>query len=65
MNFINQLADKTAWAARDHNEGVRCDVTNCFYHDQHGKCSADKIKVGPTYAASSADTACATFKQKQ
>ncbi len=44
--------------------GITCDVTNCHYHHSGGTCSAEKIKVGPQYAASSADTICATFKPK-
>lgn len=41
--------------------GVHCDVTNCHYNDQKS-CTASNIKVGPQYAASSADTICSTFK---
>lgn len=43
--------------------GIRCDVTNCHYNDQQC-CVANEIKVGPQYAASSADTVCATFKPR-
>ncbi|MCI9414333.1 MAG: DUF1540 domain-containing protein [Clostridiales bacterium] len=44
------------------NPGVRCDVKNCVYHDGDKACTAEKINVGPTYAVSTTDTACATFK---
>ncbi len=47
------------------NNGVSCDVTNCHYHDGKNTCVAEKINVGPSYATSSTDTVCATFKQKQ
>lgn len=43
--------------------GIHCDVTNCFYNEQKA-CCADEIKVGPQYAASSADTVCVTFKPR-
>lgn len=43
--------------------GIQCDVTNCHYNEQKS-CVANEIKVGPQYAASSADTVCATFKPR-
>ena len=43
--------------------GVHCDVTNCYYNEQKA-CTAEDIKVGPQYAATSADTVCATFKPR-
>lgn len=43
-------------------EGISCDVHNCRYHDGRSKCLAGNINVGPSYASSSADTVCATFK---
>ena len=46
------------------NNGVSCDVTNCIYHNGTNTCTAAKINVGPSYANSSTDTVCATFKQK-
>lgn len=49
---------------KDHIDGIHCNVTNCVFHDPNDKCSADRIKVGPTFASTSADTACATFKRK-
>lgn len=44
--------------------GITCDVSNCVYHDGRGYCYAGKINVGPSFANSTADTLCATFKQK-
>ena len=43
-------------------DGVCCDVKNCVYHDGESRCTAGEITVGPTYASTSGDTACATFK---
>lgn len=43
--------------------GIHCDVTNCYYNEKTS-CTASEIKVGPQYAASSADTSCATFKPR-
>ena len=46
------------------NEGVKCDVQNCVYHAGEKYCTAKCIAVGPHSAQTSADTICATFKQK-
>ncbi len=62
MNIADQISGRLG--QKDHINGIHCDVTNCAYHDPKCKCSADQIKVGPTYASSNADTVCATFKQK-
>ncbi|GAA6514051.1 DUF1540 domain-containing protein [Phocea massiliensis] len=45
-----------------HIHGVKCEVTNCVYNNQKEYCTAKEIKVGPSYASSSTDTICATFK---
>ena len=45
-----------------HNEGIKCDVKNCVYHDGECYCTAGNIHVGPSHAEKSADTVCATFK---
>lgn len=45
-----------------HIKGVCCDVKNCVHHDASGCCTAQEITVGPSYASTSSDTACATFK---
>lgn len=47
-----------------HIKGIGCDVKNCAYHDGDCYCTADKVTIGPSYATSSADTVCATFKEK-
>lgn len=59
---VNKITDKIP--KKDHISGVHCDVTNCVYHDPKSKCSANQIKVGPTYASQSGDTVCDTFKTK-
>lgn len=47
-----------------HIKGIVCDVKNCAYHDSENYCTADKIAIGPSYATSSTDTVCASFKPK-
>ena len=47
------------------NNGISCDVKNCQYHEGDCYCTADKIAVGPSFATSSTDTVCATFKPKK
>ena len=47
------------------NEGISCDVKNCQYHEGDCYCVAEKIAVGPSFATSSTDTVCATFKPKK
>ena len=63
MNVVDKITDNMS--KKDHIDGIHCDVTNCSYNDAKCKCSANQIKVGPTYAANSSDTVCSTFKQKQ
>jgi hypothetical protein len=40
-------------------------VKNCMYHDCETYCTAKQIAVGPSHACSSADTVCATFKERK
>ena len=47
------------------NKGIKCDVKNCMYHSGECNCVAEQIAVGPHHAETSADTICATFKQKE
>ena len=47
------------------NDGIKCDVKNCQYHEGDCHCTAEKIAVGPSFAADSTDTVCATFKAKK
>ena len=46
-------------------KGINCDVSNCAYHGKENSCHADCIAVGPSYAQSSSETVCATFKPKE
>ena len=55
-----ELKDKSP----KHIKGIGCDVKNCVYHDGECYCTANKVSIGPSYATSSSDTACATFKEK-
>ncbi|MBO7762893.1 MAG: DUF1540 domain-containing protein [Clostridia bacterium] len=45
-------------------KGVNCDVAHCLYHGENNTCHASEIAVGPHHAATSHETACATFKAK-
>ena len=48
----------------DHIKGISCDVKNCVHHGGESYCTAECIAIGPSHASTSADTICATFKQK-
>ncbi len=50
---------------KDPIKGIRCDVKNCMYHDRETNCMAGEIAVGPSNATTSADTVCATFKERK
>lgn len=45
-------------------KGISCDVRNCVYNSGEGRCTAERIAVGPSYASSCTDTVCATFKSR-
>ena len=45
--------------------GVYCDVKTCMYHDSVEHCTAKKISIGPSFASTSNDTICSTFKPKK
>lgn len=61
MNHENET-DKGCGCA--HIKGVCCDVKNCVHHDTADCCTAERITIGPSYASTGSDTACATFKPK-
>ncbi|MBP3436595.1 MAG: DUF1540 domain-containing protein [Clostridia bacterium] len=46
-------------------KGINCDVTHCTYNAEGTSCHAPEISVGPSYANSSAETICATFKPRE
>ncbi|MGM9653459.1 MAG: DUF1540 domain-containing protein [Eubacteriales bacterium] len=50
--------------APKHLRGVACDVRNCAFHDGENCCTASRIAVGPSFAVTSGETVCATFKPK-
>ena len=58
-------SDCTKSGAQKHLKGISCDVKNCIHHDGEHACTAKEITVGPSYASTSGDTACATFKPKK
>ena len=55
----------TDCGSKKHINGIVCNVTNCVHHDCETHCTAKEIAVGPSYATTSQDTVCATFKQKK
>ena len=55
---INECGEKK------HISGIVCNVSNCVHHDCETHCTAKEIAVGPSFATTSQDTACATFRQK-
>ena len=52
------MNDKQSNQARD----VKCNVSNCQYHDGKTNCLAGSIEVGTHEAQSTEDTICATFE---
>ena len=64
MNNENKMTDKGC-CGNKHIEGIKCDVKNCVYHDCETNCMAGQIAVGPSFATSSSDTVCATFKERK
>ncbi len=63
-NFIPYESSGSEKKSKKANKGIICDVRNCVYHDGVGKCMAGQIAIGPSYATSSRDTVCATFRPK-
>ena len=61
MSIFNLRGDNVP----KHIQGISCDAKNCVYHDGDNYCTASRIAVGPSYATSSSDTVCATFKEKK
>ena len=48
----------------EHISGISCNVKNCIHNDGERYCTASSVNVGPSYANSSVDTVCATFKPR-
>ncbi|MDL2232812.1 DUF1540 domain-containing protein [Ruminococcaceae bacterium OttesenSCG-928-L11] len=60
---VNALSGTASSAgSTDANQGIVCNVTNCYYNRNRQYCTAEQIKVGPTSASCSDDTICATFR---
>lgn len=57
---MNKVSEKAR--EMDTVDGIHCEVTNCSYHTPKCQCKAGKIHVGPTFASSSSETVCSTFK---
>ena len=50
---------------KSHINGICCNVKNCVHHDCDTYCTAEQIAVGPSSATCSAETVCATFKERK
>lgn len=44
-----------------HNPGIKCVVSSCYYYAQGDHCNAQKIEVQSRDAHTSKQTDCATF----
>lgn len=69
MSDYTMSGDKidTGMAAdQNHNNQIKCDVSECKYHEGKDICQASMITVSPCAANCTADhdTACATFEMK-
>ncbi len=60
MNRLSLDADQVP----EHIGGISCNAKNCVYNDGQEYCTAPRINIGPSYAVSSMETVCATFKPK-
>lgn len=47
---------------KDCINGISCDVVSCIHNNHQLGCTAGKIKVGPSFATSTNDTVCDTYK---
>ena len=61
---INTETGDKSWGEKKHISGIVCNVSNCVHHDCETHCTAKEIAVGPSFATTSQDTICATFRQK-
>ena len=43
-------------------KGITCEVKNCIYQDESGKCNAGHIRVGNPQAHHESETKCETFE---
>lgn len=61
----NEKNNSKKCGSKDHIKGICCNVKNCIHHDCDTYCTAEQIAVGPSSATSSAETVCATFKERK
>ena len=59
----NEKNNSKKCGSKDHIKGICCNVKNCVHHDCDTYCTAEQI--GPSSATSSAETVCATFKERK
>lgn len=48
----------------EHIRSLKCDVSSCAFHDGTSFCTAREVKIGPSYAVSSTETVCATYRPR-
>ncbi|MBE6533740.1 MAG: DUF1540 domain-containing protein [Ruminococcaceae bacterium] len=65
MNKNEKNCSTNKCSSKDHIKGICCNVKNCVHHDCETYCTAEQIAVGPSSATCSADTVCATFKERK
>lgn len=65
MNQNEKNCSTKKFSSKDHIKGICCNVKNCVHHDCDTYCTAEQIAVGPSSATCSADTVCATFKERK
>lgn len=65
MNQNEKCTSSKKCGQKEHIKGICCNVKNCVHHDCETYCTAGQIAVGPSSAASSSETVCATFKERK
>ncbi len=66
--FKNSAQQNQSWvqssSGKQHLAGVKCVVSNCFYHEQGDHCSAPGIEIQHRQASEKHETDCSTFEAK-
>ena len=65
MNQNEKNSSSKKCGSKAHINGICCNVKNCIHHDCDTYCTAEQIAVGPSSATCSAETVCATFKERK
>lgn len=65
MNQNEKNCSTKKCSSKSHINGICCNVKNCVHHDCETYCTAEQIAVGPSSATCSAETVCATFKERK